>query len=209
MMILPLFPTLSRPILIAGPCSAETEKQVMETAELLAEQGGVDAFRAGIWKPRTRPGTFEGIGSKGLKWLLKVKEEFGFQIATEIANKQQVNEALDAGIDILWIGARTTVNPFSVQEIADALKGKDIPVMVKNPINPDLDLWIGAFERLSNAGISRMAAVHRGFSSQRKGEFRNSPMWEFPIELMLRLPELQMINDRKNDSSIEESLYGR
>ena len=191
----PVFDTLDRPVLIAGPCSAETEVQVMTIAGQLAELGGVDAFRAGIWKPRTRPGSFEGVGSKGLDWLVKVKSEFGFKIATEIANQQQVREALDAGVDILWIGARTTVNPFSVQEIADVLQGSDVQIMVKNPINPDLDLWIGALERLYNAGISRVSAVHRGFSGQRKTAFRNIPIWEYPLELMLRFPDLQLIND--------------
>ena len=191
----PIFDSPSRPILIAGPCSAETEYQVLTIANQLAALGGVDAFRAGIWKPRTRPGSFEGVGSKGLDWLLKVKSEFGFKITTEIANQQQVREALDAGVDILWIGARTTVNPFSVQEIADALRGTDVPVMVKNPINPDLELWIGALERLYNAGITKVAAVHRGFSGQRKTEFRNVPIWEYPLELMLRFPDLQLIND--------------
>lgn len=190
-----VFEPSNKPILIAGPCSAETERQVMNTAEELASLGGVDAFRAGIWKPRTRPGSFEGVGSEGLKWLSKVKAEFGFRTTTEIANQQQVHEALEAGVDILWIGARTTVNPFSVQEIADALRGSDVPVMVKNPINPDLELWIGALERLYNAGLSRIAAVHRGFSGQRKTEFRNIPIWEYPLELMLRFPELQIIND--------------
>jgi chorismate mutase len=191
----PIFDTKKRPILIAGPCSAETEEQVMETAALLAAEGGVDAFRAGIWKPRTRPGMFEGVGALGLKWMQQVRKEYGFKITTEVANHAQVFEALKANVDILWIGARTTVNPFSVQEVADALKGVDIPVMIKNPINPDLELWIGAIERLYNAGITRIAAIHRGFSSHRKTEYRNQPMWEMPIELMRRFPDLQMIND--------------
>lgn len=195
MNIQPIFENTKRPILIGGPCSAETEEQVMETAALLADEGGVDAFRAGIWKPRTRPGSFEGVGAVGLKWMQQVKKEYGFKITTEVANHAQVFDALKAGVDILWIGARTTVNPFSVQEVADALKGVDIPVMIKNPINPDLELWIGAIERLYNAGITRIAAIHRGFSSHRKTDYRNVPMWELPIELMRRFPDLQMIND--------------
>jgi chorismate mutase len=195
MNIQPIFENKKRPILIAGPCSAETEEQVMETASQLAAEGGVDAFRAGIWKPRTRPGSFEGVGAEGLKWMQQVRKEYGFKITTEVANHAQVFDALKAGVDILWIGARTTVNPFSVQEVADALKGVDIPVMIKNPINPDLELWIGAIERLYNAGITRIAAIHRGFSSHRKSEYRNLPMWEYPIELMRRFPDLQMIND--------------
>ena len=156
-----------RPIVIAGPCSAETEEQVLETARSLSAKG-IKIFRAGIWKPRTKPGGFEGIGIKGLAWMKKVKEETGMYIATEVATKDHVFEALKAGIDLLWIGARTTVNPFAVQEIADALKGVDIPVLIKNPVNPDLELWIGAFERLYGAGIQRLAAIHRGFSSYDK-----------------------------------------
>jgi chorismate mutase len=195
MNIKPIFENKKRPILIAGPCSAETEEQVMETAAQLAAEGGVDAFRAGIWKPRTRPGMFEGVGAEGLKWMQQVRKEYGFKITTEVANHAQVFDALKANVDILWIGARTTVNPFSVQEVADALKGMDIPVMIKNPINPDLELWVGAIERLYNAGITRIAAIHRGFSSHRKGDYRNEPMWEYPIELMRRFPDLQMIND--------------
>jgi chorismate mutase len=208
MRILPIFEDEKRPILIAGPCSAETEEQVMETAAQLAAEGGVDAFRAGIWKPRTRPGSFEGVGATGLKWLQQVKKEYGFKITTEVANHAQVFDALKAGVDILWIGARTTVNPFSVQEVADALKGVDIPVMIKNPINPDLELWIGAIERIHNAGITRIAAIHRGFSSHRKSEYRNNPMWEYPIELMRRFPELQMINDPSHICGNRHMLQG-
>jgi chorismate mutase len=195
MHILPIFENHKRPILIAGPCSAETEEQVMETAAQLAANGGVDAFRAGIWKPRTRPGSFEGVGAPGLKWMQQVKKEYGFKITTEVANHAQVFDALKAGVDILWLGARTTVNPFSVQEVADALQGIDIPVMIKNPINPDLELWIGAIERIYNAGITRIAAIHRGFSTHQKTAYRNQPMWEMPIELMRRFPDLQIIND--------------
>ena len=164
-----------RPIVIAGPCSAETEEQVLETAKGLAARG-VKIFRAGIWKPRTKPGGFEGIGAIGLPWLKRVKQETGMYVTTEVANRDHVFEALKAGVDMLWIGARTTVNPFAVQEIADALKGVDIPVLVKNPVNPDLELWIGAFQRLYGAGIHRLAAIHRGFSSYDKKIYRNLPL---------------------------------
>ena len=156
-----------RPLIIAGPCSAETEEQVMETAKMLAERG-IKIFRAGIWKPRTKPGGFEGIGVEGLPWLKAVKKETGMLVATEVATAKHVYEALKAGIDILWIGARTTANPFAVQEIADALKGADVPVLVKNPVNPDLELWIGALERINGAGLKRIGAIHRGFSSYDK-----------------------------------------
>ena len=183
-----------RPIVIAGPCSAESEEQVMETAKGLADKG-IKIFRAGIWKPRTKPGGFEGIGTLGLPWLKRVKQETGMLVATEVANKDHVFEALKAGIDILWIGARTTVNPFAVQEIADALKGVDIPVLIKNPVSPDLELWIGAFLRLYNAGIRRLAAIHRGFSSDDKKIYRNLPLWHIPIELRRRMPELPIFCD--------------
>ena len=183
-----------RPIVIAGPCSAESEEQVMETAKSLAEKG-VKIFRAGIWKPRTKPGGFEGIGTLGLPWLKRVKQETGMLVATEVATKDHVFEALKAGIDILWIGARTTVNPFAVQEIADALKGVDVPVLIKNPVSPDLELWIGAFQRLYGAGIHRLGAIHRGFSSDDKKIYRNLPLWHIPIELRRRLPELPIFCD--------------
>ena len=183
-----------RPIVIAGPCSAETEEQVLETARSLSAKG-IKIFRAGIWKPRTKPGGFEGIGIKGLAWMKKVKEETGMYIATEVATKDHVFEALKAGIDLLWIGARTTVNPFAVQEIADALKGVDIPVLIKNPVNPDLELWIGAFERLYGVGIQRLAAIHRGFSSYDKKIYRNLPLWHIPIELRRRMPDLPIFCD--------------
>ena len=183
-----------RPIVIAGPCSAESEEQVLETAKNLASKG-IKIFRAGIWKPRTKPGGFEGIGVIGLPWLKKVKEETGMYVATEVANKDHVFEALKAGVDILWIGARTTVNPFAVQEIADALRGVDIPVLVKNPVNPDLELWIGAFQRLYGAGIKRLGAIHRGFSSYDKKIYRNLPMWHIPIELHRRCPALPIFGD--------------
>ena len=183
-----------RPIVIAGPCSAESEEQVLETAKNLASKG-IKIFRAGIWKPRTKPGGFEGIGVIGLPWLKKVKEETGMYVATEVANKDHVFEALKAGVDILWIGARTTVNPFAVQEIADALRGVDIPVLVKNPVNPDLELWIGAFQRLYGAGIKRLGAINRGFSSYDKKIYRNLPLWHIPIELRRRMPNLPIFCD--------------
>ncbi|MEO1625221.1 MAG: bifunctional 3-deoxy-7-phosphoheptulonate synthase/chorismate mutase type II, partial [Bacteroidota bacterium] len=187
----------ARPFLIAGPCSAESEEQVLETAHKLVGKG-VDLFRAGIWKPRTRPGSFEGVGTVGLKWLKKVKEEVGLKVTTEVANKQHVFEALKYGIDVVWLGARTTVNPFSVQEVADALEGIDIPVLIKNPINPDLSLWIGAIERIYKAGIRRIGVIHRGFSSFGNSKFRNDPMWQIPIELMRRFPNLTIICDNSH-----------
>jgi len=183
-----------RPMIIAGPCSAETEEQVMATARELAEKK-VKIFRAGIWKPRTKPGGFEGVGSEGLQWLKHVKQETGMYVATEVATEKHVYEALKFGIDMLWIGARTTANPFAVQEIADALKGTDVPVLVKNPVNPDLNLWIGAIERINNAGITRIGAIHRGFSSFDKKIYRNLPQWHIPIELKRLLPDLPIICD--------------
>lgn len=186
-----------QPIVIAGPCSAESEEQILKTAHALAAQN-VDAFRAGIWKPRTRPNCFEGVGVVGLKWLKKVKEETGLKVTTEVANKDHVFEALKHGIDIFWLGARTTVNPFSVQEIADALKGTDVPVMIKNPINPDLSLWLGGVERIYNAGITRIAVIHRGFSSFGESRFRNDPRWQIPIELKRRFPDLEIICDNSH-----------
>lgn len=183
-----------RPIVIAGPCSAETEEQVMATARELAKNG-VKIFRAGIWKPRTKPGGFEGVGEQGLVWLKRVKEGTGMLVATEVATKQHVNAALDAGVDVLWIGARTSANPFAMQEIADALEGKDVPVLVKNPVNPDLELWIGAMQRLYNAGLRRIGAIHRGFSAYGKHLYRNMPQWHIPIELRRRLPNLTIFCD--------------
>ena len=185
----------NQPLLISGPCSAETEDQLLSTAHLLAATGKVSVLRAGIWKPRTRPGEFEGIGSIGLEWLKRAKAETGLPTAVEVANAKHVEEALAAGVDILWIGARSTVNPFTVQEIADALKGVDIPVLVKNPVNPDLQLWIGALERINKAGITKLGAIHRGFSSFEKSAFRNEPMWELAIQLKTLCPELPIIND--------------
>lgn len=183
-----------RPVVIAGPCSAETEEQVMETAKDLAKNG-VRIFRAGIWKPRTKPGGFEGVGSVGLTWLQEVKKETGMLVATEVANKQHVEEALNAGVDVLWIGARTSANPFAMQEIADSLVGTDVPVLVKNPVNPDLELWIGAMQRIYNAGIRQIGAIHRGFSAYGKHLYRNMPQWHIPIELRRRMPELTLICD--------------
>ena len=183
-----------RPLIIAGPCSAETEEQVMETARQL-KATGIKIYRAGIWKPRTKPGGFEGIGAEGLPWLQRVKKELGMYIATEVATAAHVRAALAADIDIIWIGARTTANPFAVQEIADALEGTDIPVLIKNPVNPDLDLWIGAIERVYNAGVRKIAAIHRGFSSYDKKIYRNLPQWHIPIELHRQMPELPIICD--------------
>lgn len=183
------------PLIIAGPCSAETEEQVLATAHLLANTGQVHVLRAGIWKPRTRPGEFEGVGSVGLDWLRKAKLETGLPITTEVATAKHVEEALAAGVDILWIGARSTANPFTVQEIADALQGVDVPVLVKNPVNPDLALWMGALERINRAGIKKLGAIHRGFSSYEKSAFRNEPMWDLAIQLKTMLPDLPLIND--------------
>lgn len=183
-----------RPVVIAGPCSAETVEQVLETAKDLAKNG-VGIFRAGIWKPRTKPGGFEGVGSVGLTWLQEVKKETGMLVATEVANKQHVEEALNAGVDVLWIGARTSANPFAMQEIADSLVGADVPVLVKNPVNPDLELWIGAMQRIYNAGIRQIGAIHRGFSAYGKHLYRNMPQWHIPIELRRRMPELTLICD--------------
>lgn len=184
----------NRPMVMAGPCSAESKDQVMTTARQLKEKG-MQIFRAGIWKPRTRPNTFEGVGIAGLPWLQQVQQELGMLTATEVANVNHVLAALAAGIDILWIGARTSANPFAVQEIADALKSVDIPVLVKNPVNPDVELWIGALERLNQAGIKKLAAIHRGFSTYGKTFYRNDPHWQIPIELKRRIPELPILTD--------------
>jgi chorismate mutase len=186
---------LKRPLIISGPCSAETEEQVMETAVRLKKTGKVDFMRAGIWKPRTRPGSFEGIGTKGLPWLQQARKVTGIPLAVEVATGKQVEDALHFDIDVLWIGARTTVNPFSVQEVADALRGVDVPVLIKNPINPDLELWIGAVERVAKAGIRQIGLIHRGFSSYGNTEYRNAPMWHLAIEMKLRNPGLLFIND--------------
>jgi len=185
---------LEMPLFISGPCSAETEEQVMETGRRVAELG-IPVYRAGIWKPRTRPGNFEGLGAVALPWLRKLKEETGLLIATEVANAYHIKEALDHGVDILWIGARTTANPFAVQELADYLGGKDVPVFVKNPVNPDIDLWVGALERMNKAGLKKLMAIHRGFSHYGQSPYRNKPHWEIPIELKRRFPNLPIIVD--------------
>ena len=184
----------NRPIVIAGPCSAESRAQVMQTATELAEKG-IKIFRAGIWKPRTKPGGFEGIGAVGLPWLKEVTEKTGMMVATEVATPAHVIEAIKAGIDLLWIGARTAANPFAMQELADALKGVDIPILLKNPVNPDLELWIGGLERLYNAGLTNLGVIHRGFSSYDKKIYRNAPLWHIPIELKRRYPEITIICD--------------
>lgn len=186
--------TEPRPSVVAGPCSAESEEQVMETARQLREVG-INVYRAGIWKPRTHPGSFEGVGAHGLKWMQQAKKEYGLKIATEVASVKHVFECLKYGVDLVWLGARTTANPFLVQEIADALKDTDIPVLVKNPVNPDLDLWIGALERLNRAGIRKLAVIHRGFSTFDKIQYRNDPQWQVAIELRSRYPELPFFVD--------------
>lgn len=186
-----------KPLIIAGPCSAETREQVLETARELAANG-IKIFRAGIWKPRTKPGGFEGVGTPGLEWLKEVKETTGMYISTEVATRAHVNDALDAGVDILWIGARTSANPFAMQEIADTIAERgatDVTVLVKNPVNPDLELWIGAMQRIYNAGVRRIGAIHRGFSTYGKHLYRNMPQWHIPIELRLRFPSLPIIVD--------------
>lgn len=183
-----------RPLVIAGPCSAETEEQVLDTARSLAAEG-IRICRAGLWKPRTKPGGFEGVGETGIPWLQRVKRETGMYTSTEVATREHVAAALKGGVDLLWIGARTAANPFAMQEIADALRGADVPVLVKNPVSPDLELWIGAIERIYNAGIRRIGAIHRGFTSIDKSLYRNHPMWAIPIELHRRLPRLPIFCD--------------
>lgn len=186
---------IKRPVVIAGPCSAETQEQVLTTARALAA-AGVKIFRAGIWKPRTKPGGFEGVGIRGLLWLNRVKEETGMLLATEVATREHVMAALEAGVDILWIGARTSANPFAMQEIANALSANPhATVLVKNPINPDLELWIGALQRIYNAGIRRLGAIHRGFSTYGKHLYRNMPQWHIPMELHRRVPHMPLLCD--------------
>ncbi|MDO8999634.1 MAG: chorismate mutase [Bacteroidota bacterium] len=197
-------PLTAEPLLIAGPCGAESLEQLVATAKDLKELNKVSLFRAGVWKPRTRPNAFEGKGEEALKWLNEIKKEFGFKITVEVANAQHTELALKYGIDVLWIGARTTVNPFSVQEIADVLKGVDIPVMVKNPIHADLQLWIGALERINNSGIKKLAAIHRGFHVYGKTKYRNEPMWQIPIELRTLFPGLPIICDPSHISGNKE-----
>ena len=195
-----------RPLVIAGPCSAETEEQVMNTARELAANG-IKIFRAGVWKPRTRPGSFEGKGVEALPWLQRVKKETGMYTAVEVATAQHVYEAIKYGVDMLWIGARTTANPFAVQEVADALRGTDMPVLVKNPVNPDLELWIGALERLNRAGIKKLGVIHRGFSVYQKVKYRNDPQWQIAIELKRRLPNLPIINDPSHISGDSNLIF--
>ncbi len=184
-----------RPLIISGPCSAETEEQVLATAQRLAATGKINMLRAGIWKPRTKPGMFEGIGAKGLPWLQQAKKITGLPTTVEVATGKQVQDALTFDVDVLWIGARTTVNPFSVQEVADALRGVDVPVLIKNPINPDLELWSGAVERVARAGIKQIGLIHRGFSSYGNAEYRNAPMWHLAIDMKLKHPDMPIIND--------------
>ncbi len=196
-----------RPLMICGPCSAESEEQLMDTARKLAALNKVDLFRAGIWKPRTRPDAFEGVGKEGLKWLREVKRETGLPISTEVANAGHVNEALKFGVDVLWIGARTSANPFAMQEIADALMGMETTVLIKNPINPDLDLWIGAIERISRAGITQIGAIHRGFSAYEHTAYRNQPKWQLPIELRRAIPDIPLICDPSHMGGARKFLY--
>jgi chorismate mutase len=184
-----------KPLVIAGPCSAETREQVLATAGEIAATGRVDVLRAGIWKPRTKPGMFEGVGAVGLGWLQDARKETGMPVTVEVATAKQVEQALAHEIDILWIGARTTVNPFSVQEVADALRGVSVPVLIKNPINPDLELWSGAVERVARSGVKHIGLIHRGFSSYGNTDFRNPPMWHLAIDMKLRYPELKLLND--------------
>jgi chorismate mutase len=196
--ILPLsswIETNGKPLIIAGPCSAESEEQVLETARGIAQGGYANILRAGVWKPRTRPGSFEGKGEEALPWLQKAKAETGLKTAVEVATPQHVELALKYGVDVLWIGARTTVNPFNVQDLADSLKGVDVPVLIKNPVNPDLALWVGAFERIAGAGINKMGAIHRGFSNAQETKYRNSPMWQIAVEFKSLFPQIPMIGD--------------
>jgi chorismate mutase len=194
-------------LIIAGPCSAESEEQLVTTAKRLAKTGMVDVLRAGIWKPRTNPGGFEGVGLKGLSWLSTAKEETGLPVGTEVATSRHVEDALHYDVDVLWIGARTSVNPFSVQNIADALKGTDSTVLIKNPVNPDLKLWIGAVERIRNAGITNIGLIHRGFSSYGNKEYRNAPIWQIPIEMMRIFPDLPMICDPSHIAGKRDTLH--
>ncbi|WP_319511433.1 chorismate mutase [uncultured Draconibacterium sp.] len=200
-------PNIDNPLLISGPCSLETEEQTMETARLLAKDKRVFVFRGGVWKPRTRPGSFEGVGSIGLKWLQQVKEETGLPVGTEVANAQHTEEALKAGLDVLWIGARSTASPFVVQEIADVVKGTDAVVMIKNPVNPDVQLWMGAVERISQAGIKNIVGIHRGFTPFRETKYRNYPNWKTFIELKRKMPNLPVICDPSHIAGTREYLY--
>ncbi|WP_297092108.1 chorismate mutase [uncultured Draconibacterium sp.] len=200
-------PNIDNPLLISGPCSLETEEQTMETARLLAKDKRVFVFRGGVWKPRTRPGSFEGVGSIGLKWLQQVKEETGLPVGTEVANAQHTEECLKAGLDVLWIGARSTASPFVVQEIADVVKGTDAVVMIKNPVNPDVQLWVGAIERINQAGIKNIVGIHRGFTPFRQTKYRNYPNWKTVIELKRTLPNLPVICDPSHIAGTREYLF--
>jgi chorismate mutase len=197
-----------RPLIISGPCSAETEEQMLETATRLAKTGKVDMLRAGIWKPRTKPGLFEGNGIVALPWLAKAKQITGLPTTVEVATGKHVEDALKFNVDMLWVGARTTVNPFSVQEVADALRGVDVPVLIKNPVHPDLELWSGAIERLQKVGLKQLGMIHRGFSSYGNTEFRNAPMWHLPIEMKRRYPEMPLICDPSHICGNRTSLQG-
>ncbi len=199
--------TQKKPVVISGPCSAETEDQVLSTCRQLAELDQVDVLRAGIWKPRTRPNSFEGVGAEALPWLVQAKKETGLPIAVEVANFNHVFESLKHDVDILWIGARTTVNPFSVQEIADALKGTDATVLVKNPINADVELWTGALERLNQAGIAKLGMIHRGFAQHGKSIYRNEPKWQLPVEMKRRFPELPLVCDPSHICGSRELIH--
>ncbi len=196
-----------RPIVIAGPCSAETESQVIETAQRLKQTDKVDIYRAGIWKPRTRPNSFEGIGAQGLPWIKRVKDEIGFPVTVEVAKASHVELCLEFGVDILWIGARTTVNPFAVQEIANAIQGVDIPILVKNPINPDLSLWLGGIERIEKAGIKEIGGIHRGFSNLSETYYRNRPQWQIPVEFKRLRPDLPLLNDPSHICGRRDTLF--
>ncbi len=198
--------TLPRPCVIAGPCSAESEIQIMETARQLKAEG-INVFRAGIWKPRTHPGSFEGVGARGLKWLQRVRRELGLKVATEVASEKHVFECLKYGVDLVWIGARTTANPFLVQEIAEALRDVDIPVLVKNPVNADIDLWIGALERLNDVGVRKLGVIHRGFTSFGKIRYRNEPGWQVAVELRTRYPELPFFCDPSHMAGCRDYLF--
>lgn len=199
--------TVSKPLVIAGPCSVETPEQLDRTVAGLVE-AGIRIIRGGVWKPRTRPGSFEGVGDISLSWIVEVKKKYGVKFAIEVASARHVEQALAHDIDILWIGARSTVNPFTVQELADSLNGVDIPILVKNPVNADLGLWIGALERINKVGIQRLAAIHRGFSNFNEKVYRNSPMWQIPIELKTRFPELPIINDPSHISGKRRMIPG-
>ena len=200
-------PKLDNPLLISGPCSLETEKQALDTAKLLAKDKRVFVYRGGVWKPRTRPGMFEGVGSVGLKWLQLVKQETGLPVGTEVANAQHTEEAMKAGLDVLWIGARSTASPFVVQEIADVVKGSNAVVMVKNPVNPDVQLWMGAIERVYQAGIKNIVAIHRGFTPFKETKYRNYPNWQTVIELRRLMPNLPIICDPSHIAGKREYLF--